>query len=428
MEEMTRRALLTGMMLLIGSLIYFTACEAPVSADGESYNLYDGLEEEAGTSNVIISQGEAVGRDAWFEFEIEKNDSQILAPGIYDGWCIEWTKPIAQQGDMHESLDLYSTQGQERWKPLNYFLNIKDDLKAGDPDLTFREFQAVMWSVIPGPKFDLETLSVDELPPRLRSNGKPNFDMDKVKSIVADVKAGASSFDDEGKKYAMLMKTKDDEQDVMVPVDPDSVSHGYVEGVTPSEDPRFAERTYPVVQADWEGPGGDSRWLGWNLGATDAPESFTDDDPDRAGWYFYFQYPQGYWWNGEELDFVTFETDGEIIPDDEFASAEDIRNGPDPCTEALGGSWRTPTVAEWQALADADVADEMQFHQGGVMSFPSRFPPSGEDQDVSRYWTSEQNTPLQAYYVEVNSDGEILLDTVDPISGTNVLTVRCIEG
>lgn len=403
------------------------ACEAPVSADGETYNLYDGLEEVEGTPTVTIHQGEAVGRDAWFEFTIDNIEPTVLAPGVYDGWCMEWNKPIAQQGDVHENLRMYSTHGQERWKPLNYFLNIKDELKADDSTLSFLEFQAVIWVISEGPEFNLNTLSNDEIPSRLMKDGEPRFDKQKVLEIATDIKTNASSFEyGLNTTYAMFMQTGEDEQDVMVPMDPkDTVSHGYVEGVTPSDDPYYAERTYPVIQADWEGPGGDSRWLGWNLGATDAPESFDDGNLDRAGWFFTFNRSQGYYFDTTDP-----------VPDNfrrSLPTLEDWNIDNDPCREALEGNWRIPTEEEWQAVSD-NAGAALNVHLAGFISNQQGVltPPSRLAGTSGAYWSSTavDNTvrPVSGFAAFPTSQVSGSIGSVDFTFQRYGHTIRCIEG
>ncbi|MEX2573618.1 MAG: hypothetical protein WD317_04950 [Balneolaceae bacterium] len=370
-----------GFMALVFGGLLFAACDQPVdpaAESGQEYNLYDGLEQVEGTENseVTVRQGE----DAWFEFDIDNIESnEYIIPGTYEGWCIEWNKHIAQNGDTHENLPMYSTYGVDRWKPLNYFLNIIDQLKEESPELTNKELQAVIWSIMEGPKFDLNELPVNHLPHRLRSDGEINFDKDMVLRIIDHVREHASAFRyDRSKKFALFIKNRDD-QDIMVPVNPkdpepqpQTVSHGFVEGVTPSDDPQFAERTYPVIQADWEGPGGDKRWLGRNLGATEAPSSMADDNPESAGWYFQFNRMQGYYHDGDNR-----------IPDTPWESPlEEDSNWiieHDPCRELLGNSWRIPNREEWEAFhASAPLVDgepdrdhpftsELSLHRSGFI-------------------------------------------------------------
>lgn len=422
-----RKVTVSGLAFVLGSFTLFIACEETVGSGEEMYDLYQGLERVEGTTSITINQGEAVGRDAWFEFEINsvENDT-IIAPGTYDGWCIEWTKPIAQQGDLHENLQIYSTFGEDRWKPLNHFLNIKDHLKKEDPELSFREFQAIIWAVTEGPEFDLDKLTDDEIPSRLMKDGEPRFNKEKVQEIASYIKADAPSFEySPNTTYALFLKTGDSEQDVMISSDPpvETVSHGYVEGVTPDNiDPGTAERTYPVIQADWDGPGGDKRWLGWNLGATGEPASVSDDSPESAGWYFQFNHRQGIYPDVPNDEKVLQHNPGPVTgPQDPELDSDWINT--DPCSELLDDGWRIPTEEEWQAVADANASSRLNLHYSGYilgnLSFLSDLGSQGY------FWSSTQ-------HMGANRGVSALFDSNGLSVGTASLMwdgmpLRCIE-
>jgi hypothetical protein len=181
------------------------------------------------------------------------------------------------------------------------------------------------------------------------------------------------------------------------------ISHGYVEGVTPANAELYNERTYPTVQANWPGPGGDKLWLGVNLGATESPETSVDDSPGRAGWYFQFNRKQAYYHNGTNL------TPQWRINNINEDSAWEIEN--DPCRILLKESWRLPTVEELRAFRSAPVDQggmgegnrtsafnsTLKLHAAGKLQ---SFDGALEDRGLSgNYWASDQFN---------NSRGEIL--------------------
>lgn len=350
-----KRSLLFIAVIVTGIFLYLACNETVEMPPVEPEITYD-LEQVEGTQNadMILNQGEAVGRDSWFEVNLSGIESAgILTNGATEGWCVEWQKNIAQNGDTHNGLTIYSTEGKERWKPLNYLLTIKDRLQREDPDLTFREIQAAIWSVVDGSDFDVD-MPAGDMPPRLTRDGQPNFDREKVRAIVNNVMANASSHKYKtGSRHALFITSTEDNQTVTVPSQ-ETVSHGFVEGVTPSDDPRFAERTYPVVQADWDGHGGDKKWLGWNLGATQAPESVTDTSKAAAGWYFQFNRKQGHFFHSEQS---TTPSGSSLIP----TVVRDWEEN-DPCKFLLGEDWRLPTIEEWENFRTAPAG------QGGMGS------------------------------------------------------------
>lgn len=132
----------------------------------------------------------------------------------------------------------------------------------------------------------------------------------------------------------------------------EDVSHGYVEGVTPANAEIYNERTYPTVQASWDGPGGDKVWLAVNLGATRPPDLSVDDSPTAAGWYFQFNRKQGYYHNGDILvprwRTTSIDEDSNWLPER------------DPCKLLLGGNWRLPVIEELRAFRTAPA------EQGGL--------------------------------------------------------------
>lgn len=120
----------------------------------------------------------------------DKHDSFFvvsLADGsTREGWCVEWDDEYIK-GDQDE-VNMYSTKGHRQWDKLNYFMNIKDQLRASDPDLTFREIQVIIWSLIDNPAFDVDNIDeYDGIPSNIYSDGQAHFDIQKVKNIVAEV-------------------------------------------------------------------------------------------------------------------------------------------------------------------------------------------------------------------------------------------------
>ncbi len=133
------------------------------------------------------------------------------------------------------------------------------------------------------------------------------------------------------------------------------VSHGYVIGVTPDNSLQFANRTYSTVQAGWTGAGGNKCWLKMNLGATTEASTATDPSTASAGWFFQFNRQQAYFNDGVNR-----------IPNTPWINPinenSDWVSLGDPCKLLLGGNWRIPTQAEWNAFLTAPIA------QGGVGS------------------------------------------------------------
>jgi len=204
------------------------------------------------------------------------------------------------------------------------------------------------------------------------------------------------------------------------------VTHEFVQGVTPANAQIFNNRTYPTVQANWPGPGGDKMWLAVNLGATSSPESSVDNGPSRAGWYFQFNRKQGFHHNGSTV--TPRWRVQEIIEDSEWK----IEN--DPCRILLGGTWRLPTVEELRAFMSAPVDQggmgdgnrtsafnsTLKLHAAGnLQSFDGDLQLRGES---GNYWASDQFS---------NKRGEVLTfgEGSNTFAGNKAFgrSVRCIE-
>jgi hypothetical protein len=188
---------------------------------------------------------------------------------------------------------------------------------------------------------------------------------------------------------------------------PTFVSHGYIDGVTPSNATLYNERTYPTVQANWNGPGGDKVWLAVNLGATTPPENSVDESNASAGWYFQFNRKQGYYHNGSNLT-PSWRTN-EIKEDSDWKPAND------PCRILLDNNWRLPTVEELRAFLAAPISNgglgdgnrtsafnsTLKLHAAGNLhSFSGELQMRGE---TGNYWASDQFSPTRG---EVLTFGE----------------------
>lgn len=175
---------------------------------------------------------------------------------------------------------------------------------------------------------------------------------------------------------------------------PTIVSHGYVEGVSPANSETYRDRSYPTIQANWPGPGGDKIWLAINLGATGEPESSVDTHPQRAGWYFQFNRKQAFYHNGTHRTPQWKNT--EILENSAWEPAND------PCRLLLGETWRIPTVEEIRAFHAAPVSrggmndgnrtsafnSDLKLHSSGYLhSFDGSLRERGE---TGSYWASDQ--------------------------------------
>jgi len=210
----------TFLMLMVAGALFFTACQDSVNPSlEESVAPYLELEaiEGASNTNVTVNRGDVHGLDSYFAFDLSNIESNgLIREGVVEGWCLEWNKPIRQNNDVHQGVELYNTFGSDTWKSANYLMSIKKELKANDPDLTYREIQVALWSLIDTPTFNLdEVLQEGRMPSRMISNGQPNFSVKKTKDIVNRVRKEVGNFEYKpGSPIIVFSRTEDDQQNI----------------------------------------------------------------------------------------------------------------------------------------------------------------------------------------------------------------------
>lgn len=209
-------------LICFSLVLLFSSCKNLTGDDGDISDSLDPVEEVfplSGAESTTINVNR--GQDSYFLIQLSNlQENNVIPEGmIGEGWCIDWEIAIDSNNGTYENIPLYSTFNVEKWNPLNYLLNIKDDLMV-DLELSYHELQVAVWSLRGHPEFNLEAIPVDELPGRMRSNGEPNFSYDKVNSILEIVEAGYRDFDFvEGTKYAVIAETPSDVQTVIVVVE-----------------------------------------------------------------------------------------------------------------------------------------------------------------------------------------------------------------
>lgn len=190
----------------------------------ESLGLQNSLEvipdlsliEGGENSNITVNDG----TESYFAFDVANiKPNQHISEGTSKGWCIVWDKPIASGNTTHAGLRLYSSYGDKQWKPLNYLLNIRESLINNHSDISYREIQAAIWSLMDFPEFNLNNISIDQLPSRMVRDGQYNFDREKVNHIVKHVRDNYESFEySTASTYAVVAETPSDTQTIIIEV------------------------------------------------------------------------------------------------------------------------------------------------------------------------------------------------------------------
>lgn len=127
------RGITAALLLLFTSVLIFISCDVTSEKEFEgALAQYTDLKSitEGPNASIVVNRESTMNMDSYFTFNVESNSrSGLVREGTNETWCLEWNKPIAQNGDLHEGIEFYSKFGSENWKPANYLLNIKDKLK-----------------------------------------------------------------------------------------------------------------------------------------------------------------------------------------------------------------------------------------------------------------------------------------------------------
>lgn len=210
-------------VLLISTVFSISSCN---NVTGESGDISDSLEPVENVASIEGAESSTItvnkSNNSYFALAFSNiGTNNIIADGFSgEGWCIDWQKSIESDNSVYNDIPLYSTFNVEKWNPLNYLFNIMDDLKQDDPELTYREFQAVVWSLRGFPEFNLDAISDEDLPGSLQSDGQANFSREKVKSIIEIVQSGYEDFEfTEGTRFAVIAETPSDVQTVITVIE-----------------------------------------------------------------------------------------------------------------------------------------------------------------------------------------------------------------
>ncbi|WP_138429468.1 hypothetical protein [Fodinibius saliphilus] len=209
-------------ILMVSIIMYCTGCIFNKSTDPSIDDSFEPVEEVSlvnGAEDVTVT----VNNDdnAYFSLTFSNiTENNIIENGTKEGWCIDWKRGINSNNGTYKGIRLFSTDNVEKWKKLNYLINIKDALMDDDASIGFREIQAAIWTLRAHPEFDLDKLAVEQLPNNMQADGEPQFSYDKVSNILDTVDDGYSSFDfKSGTKFAVIAETPSDVQTIFTVVE-----------------------------------------------------------------------------------------------------------------------------------------------------------------------------------------------------------------
>jgi len=191
---MRRKGVLASISILAGVLLVFSACDSSVAPDvEESFNVIQEVEAIEGGQNATMDLKNNNTGASYFTVDLSNIEpNNLISNSTKEAWCIEWDKGAIN--GVQEGVKLHSTKGKEGWRELNYLLTVKDQLRAQDPELTWKEIQVAIWSLVPHKPFDIDKIpTYQNFDSQFYGNDEYKFDVQKVKNIVSQVKSDANS-------------------------------------------------------------------------------------------------------------------------------------------------------------------------------------------------------------------------------------------
>jgi len=186
-----KRGILTTLAILLAGMVALYSCDN-ISDQGieESLDTVPNLVPVDGAQNVTATVER--GSNSYFNINLSGvGENDFIREGITEAWCIDYRTPIDSDGSVHSGLKIYNTKGDKTFESINKLFLIKNHLMDQYEEITYREIQVAIWSLLEYPKFDMDNISTNDVPSRMVSNGQFNFDQSMVKRIVKTVKEGA---------------------------------------------------------------------------------------------------------------------------------------------------------------------------------------------------------------------------------------------
>lgn len=163
--------------------IGFVSCDVTSEKSlEESLEVIPSVQAITGAQNTTIAVTK--GSSSYFEIDFsEVIPNEYIDNSKREAWCIAYNQPIRSDGDVYEGLSIYYAEG-EKWQPIRRLLGAKDQLVKENPDITYKEIQVAIWSLLEFPKFDLDNITVDQIPSRMVTDGEFNFDKELARSLI----------------------------------------------------------------------------------------------------------------------------------------------------------------------------------------------------------------------------------------------------
>jgi len=225
-----QRLTVIGALFIAGTIGLMVSCNDYNALDiQESLDVIPNVTLVDGAENATIRVER--GADSYFNVNISNIEwNNLVSEGKREAWCLSWKDPISSDNTPYEGIGVYSTKGDKSFASVNRLFTIKPQLMRNDPDITYREIQIAIWSLLDHPKFDMH--DTERLPSRFKTNGQPNFDKAKVENIIQAVKSSGPSMQRSlsgglaSERSICILATDPDTQTIAVVCDETAYAYG----------------------------------------------------------------------------------------------------------------------------------------------------------------------------------------------------------
>ena len=183
---MEKMSTIKGLVPILLMAFVFTNCDMQESTVGTfedtaeklpNFSVIEGAEDVT----VSVTRNNDVG---YFDAVLTNvGNNPFVVDGSYTAWCAHWSAPIDSDGRKYDGVSLYSTQNDKNWNKLNYVLNERSGYYETIEGVTYKEIQAVIWTLIEFKEFDIEKNRIFS-----------GLNKDAYYAVLSDAKENGDSF------------------------------------------------------------------------------------------------------------------------------------------------------------------------------------------------------------------------------------------
>jgi hypothetical protein len=164
--------------------------------------------------------------DSYFTIEIRNvAPGAAIQDGVYNGWCLQMEVPISTDIETHGH-QIFSTQNDGKYNYINYLLNKRSSYNESYANLTWREVQVAIWTILETSDFNLGRIE-SRIP-----SSVDGYNTDLVNVILGDVQKNGWRYKPQVGHIKLNYINNENEQDT-----------GYEQCETAwSEGPRYTEQ------------------------------------------------------------------------------------------------------------------------------------------------------------------------------------------